>query len=65
MNLIKEENFVENEINISFYVVQIFIKIPLNAVIQVVKEVIDLDMIRLEKVCACSTFFSFQGEYYE
>jgi hypothetical protein len=31
----------------------------------VVKEVADLETVKLAKVCLCSTFFSYQGEFYE
>jgi retron-type reverse transcriptase len=50
---------------ISFDVVSLFTKIPLNEAILVVKEVIDLETAKLAEVCLCSTFFSYQGEFYE
>jgi retron-type reverse transcriptase len=50
---------------ISFDVVSLFTKIPLNEAILVVKEVTDLETTKLAEVCLCSTFFSYQGEFYE
>jgi hypothetical protein len=50
---------------ISFDVVSLFTKIPLNEAIQVIKEVADLQTARLVEVCLKSTFFSFQGEFFE
>lgn len=49
----------------SFAVVSLLMKIPLDEVVWVVNEVIDPRTTRLVEVCLFSTFFSFQGEFYE
>jgi len=50
---------------VSFDVVQLFTKIPLDEAIQVVKEVADPQTAKLAEICLRSTFFSFQGEIFE
>jgi hypothetical protein len=50
---------------ISFDVVSLFTKIPLNEAIQVINEVADPQTAKLAEVCLKSTFFSFQGEFFE
>ena len=50
---------------VSFDVAQIFTKILLEEAIQVVKEVTDPGTSKFVEVCLCSTFFTFQGEYFE
>jgi hypothetical protein len=50
---------------ISFDVVSLFTKIPLNEAIQAIKEVADPQTTKLAEVCLQSTFFSFQGEFFE
>jgi hypothetical protein len=41
------------------------LKISLNEAIQVINEVTDPETTRLAEVCLRSTFFSFQGEFFE
>jgi retron-type reverse transcriptase len=65
MELIKEEKIESKDIIISFDVVSLFTKIPLNEAIQVINEVANPQTSRLAEVCLKSTFFSFQGEFYE
>jgi hypothetical protein len=65
VELIKEEKIESKDILISFDVVSLFTKIPLNEAIQVINEVADPQTARLIEVCLKSTFFSFQGEFYE
>ena len=65
MELIKKKKVEPNDIILSFDVVSLFTKIPLDEAIQVIKEVTYLDTTRLAEVCLRSTFFSFQGEFYE
>ena len=65
VELIKEEKIDSKDMLISFDVVSLFTKIPLNEAIQVIKEVADPQTTRLAEVCLKSTFFSFQGEFFE
>jgi hypothetical protein len=60
-------NIIKNEkvILISFDVVSLFTKTPLDEAIQIVKELTDPDTAKLAEVCLRSTFFSYQGEFYE
>jgi len=53
------------DILISFDIVSLFTKIPLDEAIQVVKEVTNPETTKLTEVCLRSTFFSYQGEFYE
>jgi hypothetical protein len=53
------------DILISFDIVSLFTKIPLDEEIQVVKEVSDPETTKLAEVFHRSTFFSYQGEFYE
>ena len=50
---------------ISFDVVSLFTKIPLDKSIQIVKEVTDPETSNLAEIFLHSTFFSYQGEFYE
>lgn len=61
----KAKKVEHSDILISFNIVKLFTKIPLNEVIHVVKEVADLEMTKLAEVCLHSTFLGFQGECYE
>jgi hypothetical protein len=65
INIIKNEKVRPQDTLIRFDVVSLFTKIPLDEVIQIVKEVTNLETTKLVKVCLCSTFFSYQGEFYE
>jgi RNA-directed DNA polymerase len=65
VELIKEEKIESKDILISFDVVSLFTKISLDEAIEVINEVADPQTTRLAKVCLKSTFFSFQGDFYE
>jgi hypothetical protein len=65
VELIKEEKIESKDMLISFDVVSLFTKIPLNEAIQVINEVADPQTTKLAEVCLKSTFFSFQGEFFE
>jgi hypothetical protein len=65
VELIKKEKIESKDMLISFDVVSLFTKIPLNEAIQVIKEVADPQTAKLAEVCLQSTFFSFQGEFFE
>ena len=65
VNLIKEERVEPKDMLIIFNVVSVFTKIPLNDAIQVINEVTYPQTTRLVEVCLRSTFFSFQGEFFE
>jgi len=54
-----------DDILISFDVVSLLTKIPLDEAIQIVKEFSDPGTTKLAEECLCSTFFSYQGEFYE
>jgi hypothetical protein len=65
INIIKNEKVGPQDTLISFDVVSIFTKIPLDEAIQIVKEVTDPETTKLAEVFLRSTFFSYQGEFYE
>ena len=65
MKLIKYEKIEPKDMILSFDVVSLFTKIPLDEAIQVIKEATDPHTTRLEKNCLRSTFFSFRGAFYE
>ena len=65
MKLIQEERVEPKDKILSFDVVSLFTKIPLEEAIQVIKEVTDPHTTKLATFCLRSTFFSFQGEFYE
>jgi hypothetical protein len=65
INIIKNEKVRPQDTVISFDVVSLFTKIPLDEAIQIVKEVTDPETTNLVEVCLRSTFFSYQGEFYE
>ena len=50
---------------VSFDVVSLFTKIPLNEAIEFIPEVTDLETIKFVEVYLYSTFFNFQEEFYE
>jgi hypothetical protein len=65
IKIMRNEKVKLEDILISFDFVFIFTKIPLDEAIQVVKEVTNLETTKLVEICLCSTFFSYQGEFYE
>ena len=65
VNFIKNTTLDPEDKLVSFDVVQLFTKIPLDEAIQVVKEVADPQTAKLAEICLRSTFFSFHGEIFE
>jgi len=65
VKLIKNERVNHDDILVSFDVVSLFTKIPLDEAIQVIKEVVDPETAKLAEICLRSTVFTFQGGYYE
>jgi len=65
VNLIRNENLEHDDILVSFDVVSLFTKIPLDEAIQVIKEVADAGTAKLAEICLRSTVFTFQGVFYE
>ena len=55
----------ESDILVRFDVVSLFTKIPLDEAVKVINEVTDPETAKLDEICLRSTFFSFQGEFYE
>ena len=49
----------------SFNVVSLYTNIPINGAIEVIKHIMDLDTTNLVSIYLTSTFFSFDGEFYE
>ena len=64
MKLIKDEKIEPKDKILSFDVVSLFTKIPLDEEIQVIKEATKPRIARLAEICLRSTFFSFQGVFY-
>jgi len=50
---------------VSFDVVSLYSNIPINEAIEVIKRITDPDTTYLVGICLTSTFFSFDGEFYE
>ena len=65
VRLISEEKIDPNDIMVRFDVVSLFTKITLNESIEVIQEVTDPETAKFAEICLHSTFFSFQGEFYE
>jgi len=65
VNLIKNEKMESDYILVSFDVVSLFTKIPLDEAIPVIKDVTNPGTARLAEICLRSTVFTFQGVYYE
>jgi hypothetical protein len=65
IKIIKNEKVRPQDTLINFDVVSLFTKIPLDEAIQIVKEVTDPETTNLAEVFLHSTFFSYQGEFYE
>jgi len=59
VNLINKEKIERDDILVSFDVVSLFTKIPLEEAIQVIKEVTDPGTARLAEICLRSTVFTF------
>jgi len=53
------------DILVSFDVVCLYICIPINEAIEVINRLTDLDTARLVEICLTSTFFSFEGEFFQ
>lgn len=65
VNLIKNERLEHDDILVSFDVVSLFTKIPLDEAIQVIKDITDPGTAKLAEICLRSTVFTFQGIFYE
>lgn len=65
VELTKEEKTEPKDMLISFDVVSLFTKISLNEAIHVINEVVGPETTKLAEVCLRSTFFSFQGDFFE
>jgi len=50
---------------VSFYVVSLYTCIPIKEAIDVISRVTDPDTAHLVEICLTSTFFSFEGEFFE
>ena len=50
---------------VSFDVVSLYTNIPINEAIDVINRITDPDTTHLVEICLTSTFFSFEGEFYE
>ena len=61
VDFIKNAKLDPGEKIVSFDVVQLFTKIPLDEAVQVVKEVANPQTAKLAEICIRSTFFTFQG----
>jgi len=64
-DLIKDGKCDPNDLMTTFDVVSLFTKIPLNEAIEMVKSVTDPQNAKLVEICFGSTFFRFQGEFFE
>ena len=62
---LKGINLDPDEKLVSFDVVSLYTNIPINEAIEVIKCIIDPDTARLVEICLTSTFFTFDGEFYE
>ena len=62
---LKEFKAEEGDILVSFDVVSLFTKIPVDDALRVVREVTDEETEMLVRICLKSTFFSFKGVLYE
>lgn len=65
VNMIKNIKLEKNDLLVSFDVVSLFTKIPINEAVEVINEITDQETAKLVEICLKSTFFSFQGEIYE
>ena len=65
VEFIKKSKLDPEDKIVNFDIIQLFIKIPLDEAVQVVKEVADPQTAKLFKICLRSTFFTFQGEIFE
>jgi len=59
VDLIKDDKYEPKDMTVSFDVISLFTKIPLNEAIEVVKGVTDPLTAKLVEICLRSTFFSF------
>jgi hypothetical protein len=65
VNMMKDWKMKEDYILISFDVVSLYKKIPINEAIEVIRGVLNEDIPNLVEICLKSTFFIFCGEIYE
>ena len=62
---LKDIRLEPGDILVSFDVVSLFTCIPINEAMEVINRLTDLDTARLVEMCLTSTFFSFEGEFFE
>jgi len=65
VKLIKNKRVDKDDILVSFDVVSLFTKIPLDEAVHVIKMATNPETTKLAEICLRSTFFSFQDHYYE
>ena len=65
VNKIKNIKVDKDDILVSFDVVSLFTKIPIDRAMNVIRNITDPGTANLIELCLKSTFFSFQGEVYE
>jgi hypothetical protein len=65
VNKIKNIKVDKDDILVSFDVVSLFTKIPIDGAINVIRNITDPGTANLIELCLKSTFFSFQGDVYE
>lgn len=65
VKLIKNKRVDKDDILVSFDVVSLFTKIPLDGAVYVIKMATNPKTTQLVEICLRSTFFSFQDHYYE
>ena len=62
---LKRVNLEPEDILVSFDVVSLYTCIPINEAMAVINKLTDPDTAKLVELCLTSTFFSFEGEFYE
>jgi len=65
VNLIKNMNVEPDDFLVTFDIVSLFTKIPIDEEIQVVNKISDQCIAKLVETCLKFMFFSFQGQLYE
>ena len=61
VNELKEVKLSPDDKLVSFDVVSLFTKIPINEAIEVINRITDPNTAQLVRICLTSTFFSFEG----
>jgi len=68
MSFVKEWKYVRLDLGdmfVSFDVVSLYTKIPIQEAFDIISRLTDQDTTKLVRICLTPTFFSFQGEFYE